>query len=93
VKHLAVQIAFAYEKVSMGVTQLEYLHTTIQPADAGTKPQSVPVLERAFNYLIGARHYPPSTSQHAQALNLDNFKCYHDKTPMVIEDDEEKKEG
>jgi len=90
VKHLAVQVAFAYEKVSMGVTSPEYIHTSLQPADAGTKPQSAPVLERAFNYLIGVRHYPPLTSNHAKALDLSEFKCYHDKTSMVLED--EKKE-
>jgi hypothetical protein len=92
VKHLAVQIAFAYEKITMGVTQPEYLHTTLQPADAGTKPQSAPVLKRAFNYLIGVRHYPPRTSEHAQVLDLSEFKCYHDKTSLAIKvEDEEKK--
>lgn len=93
VKHLAVQIAFAYEKITMGVTQPEYLHTTLQPVDAGTKPQSAPVLKRAFNYLIGVRHYPPRTSEHAQVLDLSEFKCYHDKTSLAIKvEDEEKKD-
>jgi hypothetical protein len=87
VKHLAVQVNFAYEKISMGVTSPEYIHTSLQPADAGTKPQSAPVLERAFNYLIGVRHYPPLTSSHARALDLSEFKCYHDKTSMVLEDE------
>jgi hypothetical protein len=94
VKHVAVQIAFAYEKLSMGITSAEYIHTTLQPADAGTKPQSGPVMERAFNYLIGVRHYPPLTSEHAKAMELEEFKSYHDKVTRDDDDgnDEEKKE-
>ena len=80
VKHIAVPIAFANEKITFKIIQPEYINTTLQPADGGTKPQSSPTLERAFNYLIGVRNYPPPDSQHAQDLELDTFKSYHDKT-------------
>jgi hypothetical protein len=93
VKHVAVQVAFAYEKLSMGITSAEYIHTTLQPADAGTKPQSGPVMERAFNYLIGVRYYPPLASEHAKAMELEDFKSYHDKEARDDGNDEEKKEN
>lgn len=69
----------------MGVTEPVHLKTTLQPADAGTKPQSAPVLERAFNYLIGVRHYPSPDSEHGQLLELSEFKCYHNKEGQATE--------
>lgn len=80
VKHIAVPIAFSHEKITLDIIRPEYINTTIQPADGGTKPQSGPTLERAFNYLIGARYFPPITSNHASDMDLREFKCYYDKT-------------
>jgi hypothetical protein len=72
----------------MGVTSPGYIHTSLQSADAGTKPQSAPVLESAFNYLTGVRRYPPPTSDHAKALDLSEFKCYHGKYSMASENEQ-----
>jgi hypothetical protein len=92
VKHIAVQIAIACEKILMGITDPEYIKTSLQPADGGTKQQSGPIIEPAFNYLIGARHYPPPDSEHACLMDLSDFKCYHDKRVGIENVTEEKKD-
>ena len=77
IKHIAVPIAFANEKIVLGIVSAEYIKTTLQPADGGTKPQSGPILERIFNYLIGVRFYPRAGSKHYVELDLDSFKTYY----------------
>ena len=70
VKHVAIPVLFTHENIVREVIQMEYIKTTLQPADPGTKPQSAPVLFRAYDYLIGVRFYPPITSEHAKLMNL-----------------------
>jgi hypothetical protein len=73
-RHIAAPIAFTYEKICLGIVKPEHITTTLQPADAGTKPQSAPVLAHAFDYFIGVRYYPPPSSQHAIDMNLSDFR-------------------
>lgn len=91
-KHFATPIAFANQQITFGICQPEKIDTSIHPADAGMKPQSWPLLEHVFNYIIGSRYYPPSDSQHAIDMDLQAFKVFHkhaidtEKDTLLLDD-------
>lgn len=75
VKHIAVPVLYVHEQIAHDKIRMEYIKTAIQPADPGTKPTSAPVMFRAFDYLIGVRHYPPADSEHAKLMDLPSFNA------------------
>ena len=74
-KHIAVPALYIHDKVTRKFIELEYIPTSLQPADPGTKAQSAPVIFRAYDYAIGVRFYPPATSEHAQLMDLTKFNA------------------
>ncbi len=75
VKHIAIPCQFTHEQIVHETIKMQYISTHLQPADPGTKPQSAPVNFRAYDYLIGVRHYPPSGSEHARLMELHRFNA------------------
>ena len=84
VKHVAIPVLFTHENIVREVIQMEYIKTTLQPADPGTKPQSAPVLFRAYDYLTGVRFYPPITSEHAKLMDLPTFNSSRNFSEIAI---------
>lgn len=74
VKHIAVPIKFIHEKITLDRIKLNWIDTTLNLADSGTKPNPSPTHFRHYDYLIGVRFYPPKGSEHYTLLHLDDFK-------------------
>ena len=75
VKHICVPVHYIHEKVIKGYIDLEYISTSLQPADPGTKATSAPILFRAMDYAIGVRFYPPPESEHATLMELSKYNA------------------
>lgn len=82
VKHIAVPIAYVQEQVAEGMLDPTKIHTSIQPADMGTKAQSGPLLARHDSYLRGVRFYPPKGSEHYRLGEFDKVgQPYRPRAP------------
>ena len=68
-RHLDVSVNFPHEYIQFGYYKPEYIHRSLNMADALTKATPAPVLSFHWDTMRGRRFYPPTTTPHGHYLS------------------------
>ena len=73
VKHLDMKILWLHQQKLFGVFLPLPCPTSRQAADFNSKPTGGSSLQQSFLYIMGARFYPPPSSEHYKILQLGDY--------------------